>query len=162
GGGEGILPYTQMVKSLANTIREPLQICAVTGTNTQAYRRLIQLQEVLPKNITLVVKKKLPASELSQWVRSADLYIPKAGANSPAEAFVANIPTIVADVLRGHESDNARFMEDAGLALVNRDPKNIGTEAARVLKDADLRRDMREAQLDFRNSVDPKTISRFA
>jgi UDP-N-acetylglucosamine:LPS N-acetylglucosamine transferase len=161
GGGEGILDYSKIIHSLSKSITEPFQICAVTGSNPKAYDTLVKLQSKLPSNIRLIIEKKLPPTELSKWVKASDLYIVKAGANSPAEAFVAGKATIVRDIMRGHESKNANFYEQYHLALVNRDSSNIGAQARKIFEDSELRKQMSAAQLEFRNNINLDRITQF-
>lgn len=165
-GKEGVGDYALVVESLARHHQDPLQIIAVCGANTrqQALLNVLRqaLQKRLPEPVTLKVCGLVPHADLLAWMRMADLLITKAGGITPAEAFAVGTPTILLDVVTGHERENAALFVRLGVAELADTLAQAGELAAAVLASPERQAAMRHAQRAFHDSADLGRIARFA
>ena len=165
-GKEGVGDYALVVESLARHHQGPLQIIAVCGANArqQALLNVLRtaLQKRLPAPVTLKVCGLVPHADLLAWMRMADLLITKAGGMTPAEAFAVGTPTILLDVVSGHERENAALFVRLGVAELADTLAQAGELAAAVLADPQRQAAMRRAQRAFHDSADLGRIARFA
>ena len=161
-GKEGVGDYAVVVESLARHHQGPLQIIAVCGANARQQALLTALQKRLPKRVTLKVCGLVPHADLLIWMRMADLVITKAGGMTPAEAFAVGTPTILLDVVSGHERENAALFVRLGVAELAADLAQAGELAAAVLANPERQAAMRQAQRAFHDSADLSSIARFA
>jgi UDP-N-acetylglucosamine:LPS N-acetylglucosamine transferase len=132
-GKEGVGDYTLVVESLARHHEGPLQIIAVCGANARQQALLTALQKRLPEPVALKVCGLVPHGDLLAWMRMADLLITKAGGMTPAEAFAVGTPTILLDVVSGHERENAALFVRLGVAELADTLAQAGELAAAVL-----------------------------
>ena len=161
-GKEGVGDYTLVVESLARHHEGPLQIIAVCGANARQQALLTALQKRLPEPVALKVCGLVPHGDLLAWMRMADLLITKAGGMTPAEAFAVGTPTILLDVVSGHERENAALFVRLGVAELADTLAQAGELAAAVLADPQRQAAMRHAQRAFHDSADLGRIARFA
>jgi len=165
-GKEGVGDYALVVESLARHHAGAVQIIAVCGANARQQALLnvlrMALQKRLPDPVTLKVCGLVPHADLLAWMRMADLLITKAGGMTPAEAFAVGIPTILLDVVSGHERENAALFVRLGVAELADTLAQAGELAAAVLADPQRQAAMRHAQRTFHDSADLGRIARFA
>ncbi|MDD5336662.1 MAG: glycosyltransferase [Rhodoferax sp.] len=163
---EGVGDYALVVESLARHHQGPLQIIAVCGANArqQALLNVLRtaLQKRLPDPVTLKVCGLVPHADLLAWMRAANLLITKAGGMTPAEAFAVGTPTILLDVVSGHERENAALFVRLGVAELADTLAQAGELAAAVLADPQRQAAMRRAQRAFHDNADLGRIARFA
>jgi len=95
-------------------------------------------------------------------MRAADLLITKAGGMTPAEAFAMGTPTILLDVVTGHERENAALFVRLGLAELATHLDQTGKLAADIVSDSRRREEMLRAQREFRESANIARIAQFA
>ncbi|MHB1199664.1 MAG: MGDG synthase family glycosyltransferase [Polaromonas sp.] len=162
-GKEGVGDYAVVVESLARHHQQgPLQIIAVCGANARQQALLTALRERLPDPVTLKVLGLVSHADLLAWMRAANLLITKAGGMTPTEAFAMGTPTILLDVVSGHERENAALFVRLGVAELTGDLAQTGELAAALLTNPERREAMRRAQRAFRESADMGSIARFA
>ena len=161
-GKEGVGDYALVVESLARHHSGPLQIIAVCGANARQQALLTALQKRLPGPVALKVCGLVPHADLLAWMRAADLLITKAGGMTPAEAFAVGTPTILLDVVSGHERENAALFVRLGVADLADTLAQAGELAAAVLASPQRQAAMRRAQLAFHDSAGLGRIARFA
>ena len=160
-GKEGVGDFPGVVMSLANAIREPLQIIAVCGHNEKQLRALQKIQHKNSKVVKLKILGFIPQSDLVSFIQASDLFITKAGGLSPAEAFTIGKPTILLNVISGHERENAELFSRLGMAEFNADIEKIGAQAWALLLDPEKQTSMLTAQQEFRANMDIGKIARF-
>ena len=161
-GKEGVGDYAAVIKSLASHHADAIQIIAVCGTNERQQALLAKLQKQLPEPVTLKVRGLVPHADLMDWMRAADLLVTKAGGLTPSEAFAVGTPTILLNVVSGHERENAAFFARLGVAELADNPAHAGELAAAVLSSPERREAMCRAQRIFQESIDIASIARFA
>ncbi len=161
-GKEGVGDYALVVESLARHHSGPLQIIAVCGANARQQALLTALQKRLPEPVALKVCGLVPHADLLAWMRAADLLITKAGGMTPAEAFAVGTPTILLDVVSGHERENAALFVQLGVADLADTLAQAGELAAAVLASPQRQAAMRRAQLAFHDRAGLGRIARFA
>ncbi len=162
GGKEGAGDYPAVVESIARHCHGRVQIIAVCGRNAKQQTLLAALQERLPPPVTLKVLGLISHLEMLSYMRAVDLLISKAGGMTPAEAFAMGLPTILLDVVSGHERENAAFFLRLGVAELAADPERAGELTAVLLNNPGKAEAMRRAQRAFRESANIVKIARFA
>lgn len=160
-GKEGAGDFPGIIMSLANATEGPLQIIAVCGHNEQQHRALQKIRHKIPNLMKMAILDFIPQATLISFIRASDLFITKAGGLSPAEAFSIGKPTILLDVISGHERENAELFSRLGMAELNTDVKEIGAQAMALLSNQEKRTSMLMAQQGFRANMDIGNIARF-
>jgi len=162
GGKEGAGDYLGVVESIVRRCPGRLQIIAVCGTNTRQYEALADLRERLPDTVTLKPLGLLPRSEMASCMAATDILVTKAGGMTPAEAFALGVPTVLLDVISGHERENAALFLRQGLARFAASADDAGRSVMELLGDPAEREAMLRAQQEFRQGIDIASIVRFA
>ena len=160
-GKEGAGDFPGVVMSLAKATEEPLQLIAVCGRNEKQLRALQKIQHKIPEFVKLKILGFIPQSDLVSFIQASDLFITKAGGLSPAEAFTIGKPTILLNVISGHERENAELFSRLGMAEFNTDVEQIGAQARALLLDPEKQTSMLTAQQEFRANMDIGKIARF-
>jgi len=160
-GQEGAGDFPGIVMSIANATERPLQIIAVCGHNEKQHRALQKIRCKISNHVKIEILDFIPQATLISFIRASDLFITKAGGLSPTEAFTIGKPTILLDVISGHERDNAELFSRLGMAEVNTDVKKIGAQALALLSDQGKKTSMLIAQQDFRANLDIGRIASF-
>lgn len=161
-GKEGVGDYAGLIDGLARKIGGALQIIAICGTNARQRARLEALRQRLRREVLLKVTGVAPHTELLSWMRAADVIITKAGGLTPAEAFTLGTPTVLLDVVGGHERDNASLFVRLGVAALADDAEHAAGLTCELLLDPNRVAAMRHAQRQFRESANIGKIARFA
>ena len=161
GGKEGAGDFPGVVMSIANETKEPLQIIAVCGRNGKQRRALQRIKQRISKRVKLEILDFIFQTDLVSFIRASDLFITKAGGLSPAEAFTIGKPTILLNVISGHERENAELFARLGMAEFNTDVKKIGAQVLAVLSDPVKQASMLKAQQEFQASMDIGKIVHF-
>lgn len=162
GGKEGAGDYAGVVQSIARHCPGRVQIIAACGTNARHQTALTALQADLPPQVTLKVLGLLAQPDMVACMRAADLLITKAGGMTPAEAFAMGTPTILLDVVSGHERENAAMFVRLGLAELVTDAAQAGPLVADFLAHPRKREAMLSAQREFRDNANIAGIAQFA
>lgn len=68
-------------------------------------------------------------------MRHASLIIAKAGSNTLFEAMHLRLPIIIFKPRRGHQQENAQYMEEAGAALIAHNVRQLAAHASAILDD---------------------------
>lgn len=160
-GKEGVGDFSGIVTSLAKSTEKPMQVIAVCGYNKKQIHLLQKIQSQIPKHIKLEIMGFIPQSELVSFIQASDLFVTKAGGLSPAEAFVLGKPTILLNVISGHEKENAELFAKLGLAEINTETEEIGGQVQALLKDETRQADMLAAQQKFKNNMNISKIVSF-
>ena len=162
GGKEGAVDYCATVESIASEFKSAVQVIAVCGANEKAQSQLDGLSGKLPARVTLKVFGAISHDEMLSLMSAADLLITKAGGMTPSEAFALGTPTILLESMSGHERENAAMFVRLGLAQLTADADKVGAMAASLLANSRRLTAMREAQRDFRESIQISKIAQFA
>lgn len=105
GGGEGLLPMSEIIASLNKLHLENLEIAAVTGNNNKLLKNL-QRQFKGSANVKLYgYTEDVPA-----MMGAADMIVSKAGGLTAAEVLTAGLNFIIYRPLPGQEEGNAHFL----------------------------------------------------
>jgi UDP-N-acetylglucosamine:LPS N-acetylglucosamine transferase/tetratricopeptide (TPR) repeat protein len=170
GGGEGIGDFPTIVEDIKKNFcgrGKKVQIVAMTGKNQSHKDKLASLERSLSEAdrqcFKILINGTISDPKVYlDYVRASDVYIVKSGGLSPTEGAVIGVPMILLDVLGGHEKDNAEFYELSGIAVINRDPHNIGQDVEQILKTPGAIPQMLLQQEHFKRARDFKTIVNFA
>jgi len=160
-GKEGAGDFLRIVTSITDATEVPLQIIAVCGHNEKQLQVLQKIQHKICKLVKLEIMSFIPQIDLVSFIQASDLFITKAGGLSPAEAFTLGKPTILLNVISGHERENAKLFSELGMAELNTDEKKIGAQVLALLSDQEKQASMLAAQQEFRANMDIGKITRF-
>lgn len=111
GGGLGLGPITDAVRSLAELPQSELQITVVCGQNGRLYRELTDLFADDPRFMILGYH-----DAIHELMARADLLLTKPGGVSSAEALALGLPLLLLSPLPGQEEGNAAQLVGTGAA----------------------------------------------
>lgn len=162
GGKGGIGDYFGVAKAIAAAVEGPSQFVALCGTNARMVELLVQLSPLLAPRLIVRPFGLIPQFRVIECMRIADVLVTKAGGLTPAEAFSIGIPTVLLDVLSGHERENAELFVRLGLAELAADAQQAGQAVARLLGNEEGRAAMLAAQTEFGRNSNVDRIAAFA
>merc|ERR1719326_2213231 len=143
GGGDGAGSLGAIVKSLATELSKSqpgkVQVVAVCGNNERLRSKLAA--EDFGEDV--VVNVVGFTSAMSEYMDVADVLVTKAGPGTIAEAAIRGLPTMLSSHLYGQEWGNVPFVVNAGFGEYSTNPRKLATKVGTVLKDDDLRAQMR-------------------
>jgi processive 1,2-diacylglycerol beta-glucosyltransferase len=111
GGGAGLLPMKEIV-CVFKSIKDSLQIIAVTGNNILLYEELKALHS---SQHTIIAMGYV--DNVHDIMSAADVLITKPGGMTSAEALSRCLPLIFYRPIPGQEEANAQFLKEKGVAL---------------------------------------------
>ena len=138
GGGQGLGPMLEAVKAL-DSVRRPLQILVVTGTNEKLYHRLITMVPRLKHTVQIFGHVEF----ISDLMSVASFIITKPGGLTTSEALAKGLPIVVLNPIPGQEVKNAHFLTRAGVATEAASPEELPQVVATLLSDSPLLESMR-------------------
>ena len=123
GGGGGMLPMEEIVRSLRNEKFKEIYVVAVTGHNDGLHKKLEPLQKEFSKNQTEESVCRLAVlgftDEMPRLMQAADVVITKAGGVSLAECLECGANILIYHPLPGQEQGNTAFLQqEYGAAAV--------------------------------------------
>ncbi len=123
GGGGGMLPMEEIVKSLQNERFKDIYVVAVTGHNDGLCKKLEALQKGFSKTESDESTSRLAVlgftDEMPQLMQAADVVITKAGGVSLAECLECGANILIYHPLPGQEQGNTVFLQqEYGAAAV--------------------------------------------
>jgi UDP-N-acetylglucosamine:LPS N-acetylglucosamine transferase len=161
-GGSGVGDQVGMVRNLVAKVSRPVQIVAVCGANAVQQSHLETYSLELPAQVSLVPLGFVPHDMLVNLIGAVDLLITKPGGLTPSEAFALRTPTIVLDVIPGHERENAETFARLGLAKISRGVEFLGEDVAALMNDRDALSRMRHEQTQYSQNLSLDPIVDFA
>jgi processive 1,2-diacylglycerol beta-glucosyltransferase len=111
GGGLGLGPITEAVRSLAAMPYTKIHVTVVCGQNEALRAELTDLFADDPRFRILGYSQEIP-----QLMAEADLLITKPGGLSSAEALAMGLPLLLLTPLPGQEEENAAYLVETGAA----------------------------------------------
>lgn len=111
GGGLGLGPITEAVRSLAELSQKELTITVVCGQNGPLYQELTDLFADDPRFTILGYH-----DAVHELMAEADLLMTKPGGLSAAEALAMGLPLVLLSPLPGQEEENAEHLVELGAA----------------------------------------------
>ncbi|SCM71416.1 Glycosyltransferase family 28 protein [uncultured Pleomorphomonas sp.] len=161
-GRNGVGDQRRMIDSLVSALDRPLQIVAVCGTNASQRSQLSAHAATLPATVKLAPLGLVPHAAATRLIGAADVVVTKAGGVTPSEAFRLATPTVVLDVIGGHERENAEMFARCRLARVAPETARLGETVRTLIDDRQALADMRAAQAAYRQDCDLGPILDFA
>ena len=161
GGKEGVCDYQGVINALVDTYDGHLQILALCGMNTRKQKALEQQALALQTRISVHVVGFIPHQDIVALMHASNLLVTKAGGMTPPEAFAIGLPTVLLDVIHGHEHENAVFFKNLGVALLAVDGKEVGIMIAQLLNDDIARQVMIQKQKQFSERSNFSAIAHF-
>jgi UDP-N-acetylglucosamine:LPS N-acetylglucosamine transferase len=161
-GKEGMGNYRVVIESIADHYQDRIHIVAVCGKNVRQKKRLLKYKKHLPPHVSLETLGFIPHHEMISLMKMAQVLISKAGGITPSEAFSIGLPTVLLDLLSGHERKNAALFVKLGLVRMVSNVRETGKVTAKLLTDPQQLHDMVEAQHNFSKYIDFSKIPEFA
>ena len=123
GGGGGMLPMEEIVRSLRNEKFKDIYVVAVTGHNDGLRKKLEPLQKEFSKDQTEESVCRLAVlgftDEMPRLMQAADVVITKAGGVTLAECLECGANILIYHPLPGQEQGNTAFLQqEYGAAAV--------------------------------------------
>ncbi|MFY9402725.1 MAG: glycosyltransferase [Candidatus Omnitrophota bacterium] len=140
GGGQGLGPIKEIVKSLER-VKEEIQEIVVTGTNSRLYNTLKRRIRRYKKKILLFGY----THRINEFMDLADIIISKPGGITTAEALSKGKPMIIIKPLPGQEANNAAYLTSAGAAIKVDSPKEAYLAVDELIKNPDKFSKLRES-----------------
>lgn len=125
GGGAGVGQLGALALAL-DSIRLPLQIAVVTGTNTALAEQLREHNWRIPAHIYGFVP-------LADMMHAADIVATKAGGVTVSEALAAGKPLLIHGDPPGQEEGNLRYVQSHGAGLWISDPTALAAHVTNWL-----------------------------
>ncbi len=113
GGGEGLLPMSEIITALQRAALKNLRVVAVTGHNEA-------LAEKLSEKYGATAEIYGFREDVPQLMAGADMIITKAGGLTSAEVLASGLDLLIYKPLPGQEEGNAAFLQQYCSALVAR------------------------------------------
>lgn len=161
GGKEGVCDYQGVINALVDASDGHQQVLALCGMNTRKLKALEQQALALQNRISVHAVGFIPHQDIIALMHASDLLVTKAGGLTPPEAFAIGLPTVLLDVIHGHEHENAVFFKNLGVALLAVDGKEAGIMVAQLLDDNIARQIMIQKQKQFSERSNFSAIAHF-
>jgi len=140
GGGQGLGPIRQVVKSLLR-INMELQLIVITGINKKLTRGLQKMN--LPPGKT--VRYYEYVHNVDELMEIAALIITKPGGMTTSESLAKGLPMVIVNPIPGQEMRNTDFLMKNGIAIRIDNTGDIGEEIELLLRSPERLGAMREA-----------------
>lgn len=156
GGGLGLGGMDVAMNQLER-IREKIQLLVIAGKNSELKRNVEALgaeshHEVLVYGYTDRVAALMAAS---------DILITKPGALTLTEAMSLGLPMVLHEPIPGPETDNARFMDQGGMAVWLHSGDSLSKIVGNLLEHPEKLARMRENAVKFRRTDAAEQIARY-
>ena len=119
-----------MLKTLIENFSS-LQIIAISGKNEKIKNQFDEL--VSETNSTNNVKVLEYTTKVPELMSVSDLVITKPGGLTTTESLASGLPIIVINPIPGQEEENAKFLENKGVAIWIKKEDNIENELYKIL-----------------------------
>lgn len=114
----------------SSILRAHAQVIINTGLNTSLVTEVMRLVQKHPQFLMLIPY----SANVSELLSASDIVVGKAGPNFIFESIHCLRPLIITDHLPGHEEGNPKYVKNAGLGWVERDPEKVISRLESCLK----------------------------
>lgn len=142
GGGHGLGPIKEIVKSLENT-KEEIQEIVVAGTNKKLYNSLNKIISRCKKRIVLFGF----VDNINELMSISDIIITKPGGVTTAEVLTKGLPMIIVKPIPGQEANNTAYLTEKGAAVKLDKPQEINLVVEGLLSNQDKLKQMQQSAL---------------
>lgn len=118
GGGDGLLPMFELIKSIHQVCRQEVKFVAVTGRNKDLAQKL--------KHLAVDIDVYGFTDIVPELMNAADCIVSKAGGLTGAETLTTNLHYIIYNPIPGQEAANAEFLRKNGAAEVAYTAAEVG------------------------------------
>jgi processive 1,2-diacylglycerol beta-glucosyltransferase len=110
----GSLGFGQMKDTFLTFLNTPkvLQLVVVTGKNTKLMRQVKKYSALSPKSVKIFGY----TDKISELMSASDLIVTKPGGLTVSESLIKQLPMILISPIPGQEENNARFLQNSGVA----------------------------------------------
>jgi processive 1,2-diacylglycerol beta-glucosyltransferase len=138
-GAHGVLGDVKELCTLFTTISN-LQVAVVCGKNALLFEDLTKLSEEVPS-----LKVFGYVEDIHELFRITTCMITKPGGITLSEAAASQLPLVLYKPVPGQESENARYFEEKGAAIVVREEEDIYVKTKALLQNDQALKQMRES-----------------
>jgi len=121
GGGLGMFDSLPELLFALDHLPFAKELHVVAGQNVDLYRALTEFRELLKSPLMMYGF----VEEVHSLMQEADLLVTKAGGLTLAEAWALGLPTFLYRPLPGNEEENAKLLEEAGVARLSRTSEEL-------------------------------------
>lgn len=125
-GSFGVNEVLSVYKDIADTAKNT-QFIVITGNNPHLYNKF---RTRINKNTHLLMY----VDNVEDYMHCSDLIITKPGGLTVSESLACSLPMAIYSAYPGQEADNAKFLNDIGVAIML--GKNSGIEVNKLLNDS--------------------------
>lgn len=143
GGGQGLGPIKQVVKSLMK-LKTDLQMIVLTGVNKKLVKWLGKETKKSPQKILYYDY----VNNVDELMEVANLIVTKPGGMTTSECLAKGLPMVIVNPLPGQEMRNTDFLIQHGIAIRIDRTNDIGEEIELLLKSPERLAAMRKAAYD--------------
>ncbi len=155
GGGQGLGPMKEAVKSLARLERS-LQLIVICGTNVKLVNWIKKIQRRTAKKIIFYDY----AGNVDELMEVSTLIVSKPGGMTTSECLAKGLPMVIVDPIPGQEERNSRFLVNQDIAVRVDDKHHIASEIDVLLNDPKKLAAMRQAALKNGKPLAAENIAR--
>lgn len=127
GGGLGMGPIEEAVRSLTSLTHPHLRITVVCGRNRTLAQRI---QQLFGSDARVQVIGY--TDRIIEYMTQSDLLVTKPGGITCSEALALSLPMLLLKPVPGHEEENADYLVQTGAALITSE-EQVGPLAAQLL-----------------------------
>lgn len=139
GGGEGAGNIFEIVSEF-NSSALDMQIIVICGRNKALEDKLKSMDLRFPTMIYGFT------NEVPMIMDASDVIVTKGGPGAIFEALAKDLPMIITSWLPGQEEGNIRYVEEHGIGMVSKDPKQIARLIDKIRKDPKITENIRKVK----------------
>ena len=159
---EWVWDFSKIIKNISIEYKKPIQIVAVCWKNKKLEKELNKLKNKLSNNIDLKILWLVDHHIVIWLMYKINLLITKAGWLTPSEAFTIWVPTILLDIISGHEKENALLFSKLWLAELVKNDEKLWLIVDKMINDDSYIKKILEKQWEFKKSIKISEIADFA
>ena len=156
-GGEAFIPLAELIRQTQQRLKGTnYQILALSGGATID---AAELKAIADKDDRVVIVNRVPNELYMKYIKASDILVTKPGGVTLTETSLLNIPMVIMKGLGGQEQDNTDEYVKNGLAFYEEQPKRIVDRIEQLVKNDQIRNQMKDKQKKYFNGYDPGKIS---
>ena len=158
GGGAFGLGKSKTIEIFECLVKYPksIQIIAISGKNEKMKS---EFERIVTENQKQDLIKVLEYTDkVPELMSISDLVVTKPGGLTTSESLASNLPMIIINPIPGQEEDNAKFLEEKGIAIWIRKNDNPYEIINNLLSDSKLLQKMKNSTKPLAKKDSTKTI----
>lgn len=145
GGSCGVLPHAELIPRMLRESGHRLQAVAICGRN----ERLRSLFAAEAERYGAWLQVHGFVEHINEFMAAADLMVGKAGGLTITEALATHLPMLIHRPIVGQEAYNARFLAEAGAAMISHTAQELQWLLRQLIASPDRLSEMQAAAADL-------------